>query len=146
MLEISLVIISCAFLLFLLFLIPFLLQIWRAAKNITLSLEILNRSLPGILKNLEETTENVNRSTLLVSAQVETLATFVQKLQGILGILVEVESILRGRLKQPLVRSLGTLMATTKGVQAFWSVLRAPEGGRTHRESSLLDEKRRTRA
>ncbi|NPU83617.1 MAG: DUF948 domain-containing protein [Syntrophaceae bacterium] len=137
MLEISLIIISGAFLLFVLFLIPFLLQIWRAAKNITLSLEILNHSLPGILKNLEETSASVNRSTLLVTAQVETLAIYMQKFHGLLAILAEVESILRGRLRHPVVRSLSTLAAAARGVQAFWRVLRAPDGSRSRRESAL---------
>ncbi|PKN34351.1 MAG: hypothetical protein CVU61_09245 [Deltaproteobacteria bacterium HGW-Deltaproteobacteria-19] len=142
MLEISLVIICGAFLLIVLFSIPFLLQIWKAMKKVTQSLEILNRSLPGILKNLEETSANINRSTLMVSAQVEALVLCVQKFQGILTVLANVESILRGRLKHPVVRSLSTLIATARGVQTFWRVLRAPEESRSRRESALPEERR----
>jgi uncharacterized protein YoxC len=128
MLEISLVFISVAFFLLVLFAIPFLLQIWRAAKNITLSLEILNQRLPGILKNLEETTANVNRTSLAVSVQVEWLSVYVQKFQGILAVLSQLEAALRGRLKVPVFRSLPMLIAATKGVRTFWRVLWTPEG------------------
>jgi uncharacterized protein YoxC len=129
MLEISLVLISAAFLLLVLFAIPFLLQIWRAAKNFTLSLEILNQRLPGILKNLEETTANVNRTSQAVRVQVEGLSLYVQKFQGILALLSEVEAALRGRLRVPVVRSVSTLVAATKGIRTFWRVLRTPGEG-----------------
>jgi len=129
MLEISLVFISVAFFLLVLFAIPFLLQIWRAAKNITLSLEILNQRLPGILKNLEETTANVNQTSLAVRVQVEGFSLFAQKFQGILTVLSELEAALRGRLKVPVFASLSTLAAATKGVRTFWRVLRTPGEG-----------------
>jgi uncharacterized protein YoxC len=135
MLEISLVIICSAFLLLVLFSLPFLLQIWKAVKRATETLEILNKRLPGILQNLEETSASVNRSTLVVRTQVEAVALYIQKFQGILGVLSEVESILRGRLKHPLVRSLSTIAGVARGMRVFWKVFREPDQGRSSRES-----------
>ncbi len=127
MMEISLLLFSGAFLLLVLFAIPSLLQFWRAVKSATLSLEILNQRLPGILKNIEETAVNLNRTSLTVSTQVEALSLHVRKVQGVLAVLAEVESILRGRFSHPVFRSFSTAMAAMKGVQAFLKTLRAPE-------------------
>ena len=55
-LEISVVILSFVFLLIAVLSVPFLLQIWRTAKSMATTLQMLNESLPGILKNLEEIT------------------------------------------------------------------------------------------
>jgi uncharacterized protein YoxC len=127
MLDISLAILSGAFLVLVLFSLPFLFQIWKAAKSITRSVEILNQRLPAILKNVEETTANVNRATMTVNAQVEALSQVVQKFQGVLAVLTETESILRGRLQQPVLRSMSTILAAVKGIGVFWRVFRHPE-------------------
>lgn len=66
-LEISMVILSIVVLLVAAFSIPFLLQIWRTTKSITETLHMLNQSLPGILRNLEEITTTINRATHTVN-------------------------------------------------------------------------------
>ena len=48
-LEISIVILSFVFLLIAVLSVPFLLQIWRTAKSMAITLQMLNESLPGIL-------------------------------------------------------------------------------------------------
>jgi uncharacterized protein YoxC len=72
-LEISVAILSIVFLLIAVLSVPFLLQIWRTAKGITTTLHMLNESLPGILKNLEEITTNINKATHTVNEQIEGL-------------------------------------------------------------------------
>ena len=76
------------------FSIPFFLQLWRTAKSMALTLQLLNQNLPGILKNLEEITTNANRTTTIVTREVEDLSLTIRKLQGTLG-LVGVEEIVR---------------------------------------------------
>ncbi len=53
-LEIGLIIFGIALLLLVLFCIPILLKLWRAASDVTVTLQALNERLPAILKNMEE--------------------------------------------------------------------------------------------
>jgi len=57
--EIGIALIGIASLLMVAFAIPSILQIRRAAKNLAETLEVLNHTLPEILKNLEEITFKV---------------------------------------------------------------------------------------
>src|SRR4030042_849662 len=96
-LDVILIVLSLAFLLFTGFSIPFLLQIWRTAKSMDLTLRMFNQNLPGIMKNLEEITTNVNRTTTTVHRQVEELSLTVRKIQGTLNLVVGMEEILTKR-------------------------------------------------
>ena len=58
-LEIALVILIIILILLVIFCIPILIQIWRTSKDLTMTLQTLNQSLPAILKNLEEITTNI---------------------------------------------------------------------------------------
>jgi len=119
MIEIILIILSIAFLLFAGFSIPFLLQIWRTAKRMSETLEILNRDLPVIMGNLEEITTNINRTTTTVNREVAELSLTLRRVQGIIGVFLGVGEVLRHRMSFPFTRTVMTSLAVVKGVRAF---------------------------
>ena len=118
-LGILLIALSVAILLITVFSIPFLLQLWQTAKSMSLTLQLLNQSLPGILKNFEEITANANRTTTIVTREVEELSLTIRKLQGTLGLLVGVEEIVRRNLNLAFVHKARTSIAVAKGVRVF---------------------------
>ena len=120
----SLVILSVAFLLIAIFSIPFLLQIWRTTKGIAETLELLNRSLPGILKNLEEITTNINRATVKVNDQIDSVSVALGKVQAIIGFVADLERIFLSGIRFPIIRSMGTGIALFKGMRVFLDAFR----------------------
>ena len=121
-LEASLVVLSIVFLLIVVLSIPFLLQIWRTAKNISITLHMLNESLPGILKNLEEITTNINKATRTVNEQVEGLSLIAKRVQSIFGIVMDVENVLRAGVGIPAFKTLRNAVAIFTGVKVFLKV------------------------
>jgi uncharacterized protein YoxC len=121
-LEIGVFIISIVFLLLVVFSIPFLLQIWRSAKNITATLHMVNESLPGILKNLEEITTNINKATHTVNEQVEGLAVYTGRIQGILSIITDIDNVLRAGMRLPIFKTIRNVAAVVTGVKVFLKV------------------------
>jgi len=122
-LEIILVILSIAFLLFAGLCIPFLLQILRTAKSMDLTLRIFNQNLPMIMKNLEEITTSVNMTATVVHRQVDDLSLTVRKIQGTLSLVVGVEEILRRIIYLPFAQKVRTFVAVAKGVRIFFDYL-----------------------
>lgn len=126
-----LIILIVAFLLFAGFSIPFLLQIWRTARGMAETLELLNRSLPAIMKNMEEITANINRATTAVNREIETLSLSVRKVQGMVNLLAGIEEIVRKGVRLPFAGSVRTALATARGVRVFLDCfLRERPGGR----------------
>jgi uncharacterized protein YoxC len=121
--EIFLIALSVAVLLIAVFSIPLFLQLWRTAKSMTLTLQLLNQSLPGILKNVEEMTTNANRATTIVTREVEELSLTIRKLQGMLGFLVGIEEIVRRSIHLTFARKVRTSMAVAKGARVFLDYL-----------------------
>jgi len=124
-LETGIAFICLAFLLMIIFLIPSILQIRRAAKNLSETLETLNRSLPEILKNLEDITFNIRQASDTVHMQVEGLALVVGRIQSIMGFILDLEELLRGKMKLPVFQVLTNIMAFKRGLQTFLSVYRS---------------------
>ena len=122
-LNIILIILSVSFLLFAGFSIPFLLQIWRTAKSMAVTLQLLNQHLPGIMENLEGITTNVNRTTKTVNRQVEELSMTLGRIQGAMAFLIGVEEVLRSRLRFPLARTVRTSAALFKAARVFAAIL-----------------------
>jgi uncharacterized protein YoxC len=118
-LEIILIVLSVAFLLFAGLSIPFLLQIWRTAKSMATTLQVLNQNLPAIMKNLEEITTTINRTTTTVYRQIEDLSLIVSKIQGTIGLVVGVEEILRRNVRLNIVQNMRTSVAVVKGIRVF---------------------------
>jgi len=138
-LEISVVILSIVFLLIVALSIPSLLQILRTARSITETLHMLNKNLPGILRNLEEITINVNKATHTVNEHIEGLSLVAKRVQGFLGIIMDIESLLRAGIGLPILRTLRNAIAAVKGIKAFLKVLlssRESEYGSYHIEMS----------
>lgn len=124
-LEISVVVLSVVFLLIVALSIPFLIQIWHTAKSITITLHTLNQSLPGILKNLEEITTNINRATYTVNNQIEGLTHVVGRIQSTVEIFLDLEQELRAGFISPLFRTMRTVSAVLKGTRVFLDVFRS---------------------
>ena len=122
-LEIVVTIMAVAFLLVALFAIPPLLQIRRTAETIAVTLRTLNEHLPGILKNLENITTNINQTTSMVNHQLDDLSYSFRKLQKIISFLVDLGQIVQANIRIPFFNSLTSLAAIAKGVRVFLSVL-----------------------
>jgi uncharacterized protein YoxC len=122
--EIILIILSVVFLLFALFSIPFLIQIWRTAKGMAETLNILNRDLPVIMSNLEQITTSINRTTTTVHREVAELSLTLRRVQGIVGVFLGVGEVLRRRMSFPFSGAVMTSLAVVKGVRAFVGVLK----------------------
>ena len=115
--EIILIILSVVFLLlFAGYFIPLLIQIRRTAKVMAETLQHLNQGLPLILNNLEEITTNVNRTTTTVHRQVAELSLTVRRIQGVVGVFLELEEVLRRRVSS---RTFRTSLAVARGTRAF---------------------------
>jgi uncharacterized protein YoxC len=127
-LEISVAVLSIVFLLIAGLSVPFLLQIWRTAKGITTTLHMLNESLPGILKNLEEITTNINKATHTVNEQIEGLSLVAGRIQGLMSIVLDVENILRAGVRLPVFKTLRNALAIATGVKAFMKVFFSSRG------------------
>jgi len=121
--EIILIIVSVAFLLFIGFFIPVLLQLWKTAKGMNETLHLLNQGLPPIIKNLEEITTNVNRTTTAVNRQVAELSLMLGKIQGVVGVIVGLEEVIRRRVGFPFARRVTTCLSVARGVGAFVNAL-----------------------
>lgn len=128
-LEIILILLSTVFLLFALCAIPFLIQIWRTAKGLSDTLEILNRDLPVIMQNLEEITTNINRTTTTVNREVTEISLTLRRVQGVVGVMLGVGELLRRRINFPLARRVMTALAVVKGVRTFAGVLTGRDPG-----------------
>ena len=123
-LDINVAVLSIVFLLIAAISIPFLTEFWRTAKSITTTLHMLNESLPGILRNLEEITANINRATDTVKNHIENLTPAVKRIQGILEMFLELEHIVRAGLCHPFFKTVNTITAVLKGGRVFLDVYR----------------------
>jgi uncharacterized protein YoxC len=128
--DVILILAGLAFLILAGFALPVLLQVLRTARSMAHTLQLLNQSLPGILKNLEEITEGINRTTAAVHRQVEELSVTVKKVQGTVSILVGLEEILRRGFRLRFARTLRASLAVARGVRVFADYLLSirPEG------------------
>lgn len=123
LLDISVFILSIAFLLIALFSIPSLLQIRKTAETIAMTLRTLNENLPVILKNLEAITTHVNQATSAVNRQIDELSDSFRKLQKTIGFLADLGQIVQAGVRIPFLNTLISLAAVAKGVRVFLSVL-----------------------
>ena len=123
-LEIVLVILGIAILLLVIFCIPIIVQIWRTAKDITITLETLNISLPLLLKNMEDITTNINNSTTIVNREIQSFSMTADRIHSVISDIVDdVESITPLAIKSPLFQKLKNVVAIVKGIRVFADVL-----------------------
>jgi uncharacterized protein YoxC len=121
--EIVVTILGIAFVLFAIFSIPPLLQLRKTAKAMAVTLQTLNENLPGILRNLESITANVNETTLTVNRQVEELSDLFRKLHRQVIFLSDMGRIVQAGARIPVLNTLTTLSALVKGVSVFLNVM-----------------------
>ena len=122
-LEIILIVLSVAFLLFAGLSIPFLMQIQRTAKSMATTLRVLNQNLPVIMQNLEEITTNINRTTATVHRQVEDFSLIADRIQGTLSLVAGMEEIVRRNVHLGFVQKMRTAVAISKGIRVFFEYL-----------------------
>jgi uncharacterized protein YoxC len=122
-LEIVVTILGIAFVLFAVFSIPPLLQLRKTAEAIAVTLQTLNENLPGILRNLERITANVNEATFTVNRQVEELSDSFRKLHRQIVFLSDMGRIVQAGARIPVLNTLTTLAALAKGVSVFLNVM-----------------------
>jgi uncharacterized protein YoxC len=122
-LEIVLIILGIALLLLVIFCIPILLQIWRTAKDIAITLETLNKSLPLLLKNLEDITTSINNSTSAVNREIQSFSRTADRIHLVVsGIVDDIQSITPLAIKSPLYQKLKNAVAIVKGIRVFADV------------------------
>jgi len=119
-LEIVLIIFGIAFFLLVIFCIPILLQVRQTAKDITITLEVLNKSLPLLLKNLEDITTNINNSISVVNREIQSFSRTADRIHLVVSDIVDdVHSITPSAIKSPLFRKLKNVVAIVKGIRVF---------------------------
>jgi len=123
-LEIGLIILGIALLLLVLFCIPILLKLWRAASDVTVTLQALNERLPAILKNMEDISTNINHSTTAINNEVQNYTATSRRLRTVMSDLVGgIELISSLAMRSPVFRRVTDAIAMAKGVRVFLNVL-----------------------
>ncbi len=123
-LEIGLIIFGIALLLLVLACIPILLKLWRAASDVTVTLQALNERLPVILKNMEEISNNINHSTTAINGEVQKYAVTAERFHGVMNQVVGGMELLSPlALKFHFFRKTTELIPVIKGVKVFLNVL-----------------------
>lgn len=120
-LEIFLIVVGIIILLVGILSIPILTGLWRTIRDITVTLDTLNSSLPSILKNLEEITANINSSTATINREVQEIFVTVSHFQSVVNDIVnDIHSITPSIIKLPAFKNA---FAIYKGVSTFLKVI-----------------------
>ena len=123
-LEIALVILIIILILLVIFCIPILIQIWRTSKDLTMTLQTLNQSLPAILKNLEEITTNINNSTDAVNRRIQNFSNTADRSQLIINDIIDnIQCFAPIAMKLPILQTIKNVVAVVKGIRVFIEVL-----------------------
>ena len=123
-LEIYLLILVIIFILLVIFCIPILLQIWRTSKDLAMTLQTLNQSLPAILKNMEEITTNINNSTAAVNRRIQNFSNTSDRSQLIINDIIDnIQCFVPLALKLPIFQTIKNVVAVVKGIRVFIDVL-----------------------
>lgn len=124
MIEVGFLLLGAALLLLVLFSLPIFWKIWRAVSDLAITLDALNKHLPGILKNMEEISTNINNSTTTMNNEINKYSTTANRLHKVMDNLVSgVEIVLPFASRLPLIQKVTQLAAVTKGVSVFLKVL-----------------------
>jgi uncharacterized protein YoxC len=124
MLEIGLIILVIILILLIIFCIPILLQIWRVSKDLTITLQAMNQSLPVILKNMEEITANVNNSTSLINKRIQNSSDTTNRSRLIINDVIDnIQYFAPLAMRLPVFSSFKNIIAIVKGISVFIDVL-----------------------
>ncbi len=124
--ELSLVLLSLAVFLIAAFNAPLIYQVYKLTKGLRVTQEMLQQRLPEILKNLDEAAVQMKMTVHTVNEQVAIVAGAIRRVQTIVGVLMEVESLLRLGLRTPFFIFLKNGAAVMKGVRVFLDVYNSP--------------------
>jgi hypothetical protein len=127
-LELSLVFLSAAVLLIAAVSVPLLVQIQKVVRGLALTQELLQKSLPGILLDIEETVAHLKKTSVTVHQRVEGFSLALGKVQALFNVIMEMDNILRLGLRFPAFRFLRTAGAVAKGLRAFLRVYSTGRG------------------
>ena len=123
-LEIGLVILVIILILLVIFCIPILLQIWRILKDVRMTLETLNQSLPAILKNMEEITTNVNSSTAILDQRIKNSSNTTDQSHPIIRDIIDnILCFAPISMKLPILQTIKNAVAVVKGIRVFANIL-----------------------
>lgn len=123
-LEIGLIFFGAALLLLVLFCIPILLKLWRAASDVTITLQALNERLPAILKNMEDISANINQSTTSINREVQKYSATAERFHAVMNeVVTGIELISPIALRSRFFRKLTELIPVVKGVKVFLNIL-----------------------
>lgn len=123
-LNIALFILVIILIILIILCIPVLLQIWRITKDLSITLQTLNQSLPLILKNMEDITNNLNSSTDLINKKIQNFGKS-STLSSLLtnDLFNNLQYLAPLVLKFPVFRILRNIVAAAKGMRVFAEVL-----------------------
>lgn len=121
-LEISLVLLSAAVFLIAAVTVPLMLQLYKFIRGLVATQEVVQKSLPGILENLNETIVYIKDASVTVQQQVEGFSLVLTKVQSALGLVSELEDILRMTMRLPVFNAIRTVGAVAKGLRTFIDV------------------------
>lgn len=123
-LETALLVLVIILVLLVVFSIPVFLQIWRVSKDLAITLQTLNQSLPAILKNMEEITTNVNSSAAVINQKIQNFTNTSNKSNLLVNELINnIQYLAPLALKLPIFRIVGNVIAVAKGIRVFTDVL-----------------------
>ena len=122
-LETVLLILVIILILLIIFCIPVLLQIWRVSKDLRITLQTLNQSLPVILKNMEEISVNVNNSTAAINKRVQNFTDTAGRSGLIIDLIDNIQYFAPLAMKLPVFSSFRNIIAIVKGIRVFMDVL-----------------------
>jgi uncharacterized protein YoxC len=123
-LEIGLVILGIILILLVISYIFILLKILRTSKDITITLQTLNQSLPMILKNLEEITTNINNSTAAINRRIQNFSNTADQSQLIISDIIDnIQFFAPIAMKLPIFQTIRNVAAVIKGIRVFIDVL-----------------------
>mgnify|MGYP001190485483 CR=1 FL=1 len=138
-LQLSVFILCLSFFLVAVAAIPFLLQMWRTIKTLETTLQTLNRTLPGLLENLEAITLSLRHATHTVDVEIEKLALAADRVSLGLGLLWNLKNALYLSARIPLVRKIRAIRAFGRGVRTFFNALQV-ERAKPSPEAARLSE------
>ncbi len=122
--EVGLMITGAALLVLVGFCIPVLIKVWRAVRDVSVTLEALNERLPAILKNLEEISGNINASTTAINQEVQKYADTAGKVHAAIDhVATGIQWLSPVVVRMPMLRKLTELAALAKGIRVFVDTL-----------------------
>ncbi len=128
--QISLLIVSVALVIIAIFLAPTLLQIRRTGRKIEQVADNLNAELPEILENFDEISSHLAGILYQARENVEILGDAATEIKEMVDEAANFQKNFKKKVEEPLVESLVTLSAVSRGVRTFFAVLAHPENNR----------------